>query len=87
QSRIVSANLIVATQNNYDAIDATITALARKTKLDGDDAALFNAMEFAVRCFDPCLSCATHVAGRMALRIDLYRNGVAVGTITRGENS
>lgn len=88
QGHIVTANLIVATQNNYDAIDATITALARSSKANGsDEANLFNAMEFAVRCFDPCLSCATHVAGRMALQIDMHRNGTVFRTITRGVNS
>lgn len=87
QGRIATANLIVATQNNYDAIDTTITALARDCKTRGsDDTDLFNAMEFAVRCFDPCLSCATHVAGRMAMRIDLRRNGTVFRTLSRGEN-
>lgn len=85
KGRVVSANLIVATQNNYDAIDTTITALARHSKASGNDERLMDAMEFAVRCFDPCLSCATHVAGRMALHIEIRRNGAILKTIRRGE--
>lgn len=85
--RVTSANLIVATQNNYDAIDATITALARNCKTTGDNEHLMDAMEFGVRCFDPCLSCATHVAGRMALQVELCRGGVSARTIRRGELS
>ncbi len=84
---VTAANLVVATQNNYDAIDATITALARHYMVSGDEGSICDAMEFAVRCFDPCLSCATHVAGRMALRIELYNNDTLLRTITRGERS
>lgn len=85
---VVNANLIVATQNNYDAIDATITSLARQCRTSGEDERLLNAMEFAVRCFDPCLSCATHVAGRMALSI-VIRNSSdreTVRIISKGES-
>jgi F420-non-reducing hydrogenase large subunit len=84
RGRIAAANLIVATQNNYDAIDATITALARNCKTTGDEENLFSAMEFGIRCFDPCLSCATHVAGRMGIRIELRRNDTVFRTLTRG---
>ncbi|MCU0610243.1 MAG: Ni/Fe hydrogenase subunit alpha [Candidatus Eisenbacteria bacterium] len=80
--RVLSANLIVATQNNYRAIDASITSLARHYMPQGE-ATLTNAMEFALRCFDPCLSCATHAAGRMPLEIALRRNGVTLRTIGR----
>ncbi len=53
EGRITSANLIVATQNNYDAIDHAITSLARHFKQSGDDNILMNGAEFALRCFDP----------------------------------
>ncbi|MEN8208770.1 MAG: Ni/Fe hydrogenase subunit alpha, partial [Candidatus Fermentibacteria bacterium] len=74
QGRVTAANLIVATQNNYDAIDHSITALARHFKQAGDDNILMNGAEFALRCFDPCLACATHAAGSMPMRIELRRN-------------
>lgn len=83
EGKILSANLIVATQNNYDAIDGTITNIARHYLPRGDNNLLLNGMEFALRCFDPCLSCATHVFGRMPLEVQLYRRGERVDTIAR----
>lgn len=81
--RISQANLIVATQNNYDAIDSAITAVAGHFMPMNNDNQLMNSMEFALRCFDPCLSCATHAAGRMPMQVLLRRNGEVVRTITR----
>jgi F420-non-reducing hydrogenase large subunit len=83
QGRISQANLIVATQNNYDAIDSAITAVAGHFMPMNNDNQLMNSMEFALRCFDPCLSCATHAAGRMPMQILLRRDGEVVRTITR----
>ena len=83
EGRITQANLIVATQNNYDAMDATVTHMARHFLPKGDDNALMNGMEFGLRCFDPCLSCATHVAGRMPLEVELRRGGEVSRTVTR----
>jgi len=31
-----------------------------------------NAVEVAIRAYDPCLSCATHAYGSMALAVTLY---------------
>jgi F420-non-reducing hydrogenase large subunit len=44
---------------------------------------LLNGVEFALRCFDPCLACATHAMGKMPLSIELHRQGHPVRTITR----
>ncbi len=82
--KITSANLIVATQNNYDAIDHTITALAKHFKQAGDDNILMNGAEFALRCFDPCLACATHAAGCMPMTMELRRDGRVFRTLRRG---
>ncbi len=30
-----------------------------------------NMVEMAIRCYDPCLSCATHAIGQMPLVIEL----------------
>ena len=81
--RLTAVNLIVATQNNYDAIDHAITGLARHLLPQGDDGALLNGIEFAMRCFDPCLACATHVAGRMPLEVGLTCDGRVERTIRR----
>jgi len=83
QGRIREANLIVATQNNYDAIDAAITAVAGRYLPLNDENRLMNGMEFALRCFDPCLSCATHTAGRMPLEILIRQGGEVLRTLSR----
>jgi NAD-reducing hydrogenase large subunit len=36
---------------------------------------LLNRVEAGIRCFDPCLSCSTHAAGAMPLRIALVDGG------------
>lgn len=85
--RIAEVNLIVATQNNYDAIDSAIEALARHYLPQNDDEQLLNGVEFAMRCFDPCLACATHTAGRMPLTVEIRRGGETVRTLRRGASS
>ena len=60
------ANLIVATQQNIAAVNQTI-ALSAERYLARGDAALLNGIEFGIRCYDPCLSCATHRLGDMKL--------------------
>ena len=38
-----------------------------------------------MRAYDPCLSCSTHAAGQIALRIQLLsRNGEVVDEISSG---
>jgi F420-non-reducing hydrogenase large subunit len=81
--RVVALNLIVATQNNYEAIDTAITGAARHFLPAKDDNLLLNGVEFALRCFDPCLSCATHAVGQMPLEIELRRNGVVERVVSR----
>jgi F420-non-reducing hydrogenase large subunit len=83
EGRITEANLIVATQNNYDAIDSAITSAARHFMSGNDDALLMNGMEFALRCFDPCLSCATHMSGRMPMEVVIRNAGKVLRTISR----
>ena len=83
EGRIREANLIVATQNNYDAIDSTITEVARHLAPKNNDELLMSGMEFTLRCFDPCLSCATHTAGRMPMEVRFRQNGEVVRKISR----
>lgn len=80
---ITSANMIVATQNNYDAMNETITNLAKHFRTKNDEAMLLNGVEFALRCFDPCLACATHAMGKMPLTIEINRTGQTVKMIRR----
>ncbi len=81
--RVLGANLIVATQNNYEAIDHCITAMAAVNIGQGDDNLLLNGMEFALRCFDPCLACATHASGNMPMTVHLMREGQVLRTLCR----
>jgi F420-non-reducing hydrogenase large subunit len=85
--RIAEVNLIVATQNNYDAIDSAVESLARHYLPQNNDEQLLNGVEFAMRCFDPCLACATHTAGKMPLTLEMRRGGEVVRTIRRGAAS
>ena len=34
---------------------------------------MLNRVEAIIRCYDPCLSCATHAVGQMPLHIQLLR--------------
>lgn len=81
---IRAANLIVATQQNYAIINRSIEQAARSHVIGkADDAALLNAVEFSIRCYDPCLSCATHAVGQMPLEIAINCCGRTVKTIRR----
>jgi F420-non-reducing hydrogenase large subunit len=86
QGRVAKLNLIVATQNNYAAIDTAITGVARHLMPRHDENLLLNGVEFALRCFDPCLSCATHAIGQMPLRVEIHREGSLQRVITRRTN-
>jgi len=74
---IKEANLIVATQQNVPAINATI-GMSAQQYLDKPDAFLLNAIEVGIRCYDPCLSCATHRVGEMKLDVVVRKNGETV---------
>lgn len=74
-SLIKKVNLIVATTNNNAAINMSVTNAARKVIKDGKvDDMIFNRIESAFRCYDPCLACASHALGDMPLIINLYKD-------------
>jgi F420-non-reducing hydrogenase large subunit len=81
--RVSAVNLIVATQANYEAIDQSLAASARRLLPKKNDDLLATGLEFTLRCFDPCLSCATHAAGRMPMDVVVVRDGVVERTISR----
>jgi NAD-reducing hydrogenase large subunit len=84
--QVVRANLIVSTTHNNQAMNEAIRQVARRylsgrTLTEG----LLNHIEVAIRCFDPCLSCATHALGRMPLAVELVdADGVVVHQLSRG---
>ena len=66
------ANLIVATGHNNLAMNRAVTLVAQEYIRDGQvREGLLNRIEGAIRCYDPCLSCATHALGRMPLLVEL----------------
>jgi len=82
-----SANLIVATQQNYVSINRTIAQAAASHVIGkSDDNALLNAIEFGIRCYDPCLSCATHALGAMPLEVVVTRGSRPLRTIRRNDS-
>ncbi len=80
---VQSANLIVATQQNSELINETIKGAAAPFLNKGNDKALLDAVEFAVRCYDPCLSCATHALGEMPMEIEIRRQQELIRTVRR----
>ena len=75
---ITRVNLIIATGQNNLAMNRTVAQIARhyigpSSLAEGAEIpeALLNRVEAGIRCFDPCLSCSTHAAGQMPLRIAL----------------
>lgn len=80
EAKVKSANLIVATQNNYLAIDDTL-GQAAQVYLASSDKQLLNGIEHALRLFDPCLACATHRLGDMPLEILVNQNGKRIRRI------
>jgi F420-non-reducing hydrogenase large subunit len=79
---LTGVNLMVATQQNIPAINATI-GMSVERFVDQPDALLLNGIEFGVRCYDPCLSCATHRIGEMKLEVVVRRGGQVVRTARR----
>ncbi|MDO8931520.1 MAG: Ni/Fe hydrogenase subunit alpha [Rhodocyclaceae bacterium] len=69
---VTMANLIVSTTNNNQAMNTAVREVAKRY-LDGRELTegLLNHIEVAIRCFDPCLSCATHALGQMPLEVEL----------------
>lgn len=72
--QIVLANLIVSTTNNNEPMNQAVNYVAHSW-MDGKaeiTEPMMNAVEVAIRAYDPCLSCATHALGQMPLEISLY---------------
>lgn len=69
---IVWANLVVATGHNNLAIGRSIQQVSEHfvngSKLEEG---MLNRVSAVIRAYDPCLSCSTHAAGEIALRIQL----------------
>lgn len=72
--QITLANLIVSTTNNNEPMNRSVNSVARAW-MGGEPEItepMMNAVEVAIRAYDPCLSCATHALGQMPLDISLF---------------
>jgi NAD-reducing hydrogenase large subunit len=65
----------------HTAAGAVAKAYVDGTKLTEG---MLNRVEAAIRCYDPCLSCATHAIGKMPLEVTLIAaNGTVLDRISR----
>lgn len=70
QGLLQKVNLIVATGQNNLAMNRTVAQIARHFATGPEiSEPMLNRIEHGIRCYDPCLSCSTHAAGRMALQV------------------
>ncbi len=72
QGAIVWANLIVASGHNNQAIGRSVLQVANEY-VHGEklEEGMLNRVSAVVRAYDPCLSCSTHAAGTISVRIQL----------------
>ena len=71
--QVTMANLIVSTTSNNEPMNRAVQAIANDF-ISGQPEiteGLLNHVEVAIRCYDPCLSCATHAIGQMPLELSL----------------
>jgi len=73
---IEKVNLIVATGHNNLAMNRAVGLVAKRylnpSSLAEEN---LNRIEGAIRCYDPCLSCATHALGQMPLKVEWFDSG------------
>lgn len=85
QGLIRWANLVIATGHNSVAMNRSILQVA-KHFVHGErlEPAMLNRVEAVIRTYDPCLSCSTHAAGQMALKVELLNaQGEIVDQVAR----
>jgi NAD-reducing hydrogenase large subunit len=71
---ITMANLIVSTTNNNQPMNEAVNQVATRVMTGKKEITegMMNAVEVAIRAYDPCLSCATHALGKMPLEFEIY---------------
>jgi NAD-reducing hydrogenase large subunit len=82
---ITWVDLIIATGHNNLAMNRSIKEVA-DAYVDGTDVkeGMLNRVEAVIRCFDPCLSCASHAFGQMPMVVELTNSaGEVVRRLTR----
>ncbi len=78
-------NMIVATTNNYAAMNTSVKKAAKALIKNGEvSPGLLNKVEMAFRCYDPCNSCGTHaLGGGPALEVTVKRKDGSVVATSR----
>ena len=75
QGLIRWANLIIATGHNSVAMNRSILQVGKHfVRGDRLTPGMLNRVEAVIRAYDPCLSCSTHAAGQMPLRVELLNS-------------
>ena len=66
-------NLIVATTQNNTGMNMAVQTIANAFIQPHQEITegILNRIEVGIRCYDPCLSCATHAYGQMPLVLDV----------------
>ena len=66
-------NLIVATTQNNVGMNRAVETIAKQFIKPGVEITegILNRLEVGIRCYDPCLSCATHALGQMPLVLEI----------------
>jgi NAD-reducing hydrogenase large subunit len=77
QGQVAMANLIVSTAHNNQPMNESVRAVAEQFISGNPEVTegMLNAVEVAIRAYDPCLSCATHALGKMPLGITILGPG------------
>jgi NAD-reducing hydrogenase large subunit len=74
--RVLSANLLIATQQNNAAMQLAVKQTAQRFVDPANlSEGMLNRVEAAIRCYDPCLSCSTHALGQMAMSVEVRGPG------------
>jgi F420-non-reducing hydrogenase large subunit len=78
-------NMIVATTNNYAAINTSVKQAAKALIKNHEvSPGLLNKVEMAFRCYDPCNSCGTHaLSGGPALEVTVRKADGSVAKTLR----
>lgn len=82
---VTNVNLIVGTTHNNAPINMSVKQAALSLIKGGQyDEGILNKVEMAIRAYDPCLSCSTHILdGRCPVKIDIRdSNGNLIETLT-----
>jgi F420-non-reducing hydrogenase large subunit len=83
---VTDVNLLVASAQNYGAMNIDIRNVARGLIKKGEISnGILNMVEMAFRSYDPCFSCSTHAAiGQMPLELVIRDcRGTEIGRISR----